>query len=280
MDRNGTTTVNGGGAFGRNPGIALDPSISDAWSKHLRKRTESRAAIVRLVLPSTLPVDAMRMPVQYLWRNGMIPDPLTAVMQEHIAVLEKPDTAGETMIEQWEADPETAWKNWRDVLVTVWLACVVQPSFTDDEAQVGESGPYHVNDVDYMDLLYVYQWAQGVDQSVVDFLHEQTEIMDRLSDGPDLQGEAKRILRANRTRGRVARPAGGSGDVPVGSDGGAVATGASASPEAVANAEADDDGPAEVRAGRNHADDPRPTTDTKSKRKRTGGRVAVVPPTP
>jgi hypothetical protein len=261
------------------PGIALDPSISDAWRQHLRQRTATRAAVIDLVLPSTLPIKAMRMPLQYLFRHGMIPDPLTAIIQEHIAILEKPDTATEAMMANLEANPVKAERDWLTVLQTVWTACVVQPSFTDDEAQVGRDGePFYVGDVNPLDLLYVYQWAQGVDESVAEFLHQQAEIMDRLSKGESVSDTAKHLLRSNRQGGRVARVYRGQRDVSVGLDGGAVAAGddREASPEQAS--EEPDDGRAKVRTKRDRANDPRTAPRDGRKTRRTGGTTAIIPP--
>lgn len=255
-----------GGSEGNNRGnrlgVALDPSIASAWRKHIKERSELRGRPIKLDLPSGLPITAVRMPVRYLLSEGIIPDPLTPIIKEHIALLDDPAVHSEgesAIVAAFDADPEASWHKWIKVVDTIWLACVVQPSFTDDEAQVGAEGaePYSVHEADYFDKLYVYQWTQGVDQPVAEFLQQQSEIMGIVADEPIVQDAAKRVLRIDRRGGRVAGPVGGSSDLDVGIDGGTVAAGdeagtATQSPEERAG------GSTEVQPGSNRADDLRP----------------------
>lgn len=219
---------------GVNLGVALDPSIASAWRKHIKERSELRGRPVKLALPSGLAITAVRMPIRYLLSEGIIPDPLTPIVKEHIALLDDPamgESGEDAILSAWDADPEASWKKWVKVLDTIWLACVVQPSFTDDEAQVGrdEKGepaePFFIGEADYFDKLYVYQWTQGVDQAVADFLHEQSQIVGIVADGGGVRDSTERVLRIDRRGGGVAGPVGGSSNLDVGIDGGAVAEG-------------------------------------------------------
>lgn len=260
-NRNGDSE---GNVRGNRLGVALDPSIASAWRKHIKERSELRGMPIKLDLPSGLPITAVRMPIRYLLSEGIIPDPLTPIIKEHIALLDDPGVQSEgenAVLAAWDADPEASWQKWIKVVDAIWLACVVQPSFTDDGEQVGKEGaePLSVHEADYFDKLYVYQWTQGVDQPVAEFLHQQSEIMGIVADGPSVRESSERVLRIDRRGGAVAGPVGGPSDLDVGSDGGTVAAGDEASPAPESTKERPD-GRAKVHRAPDRANDLRPTS--------------------
>ena len=63
------------------------------------------------------------------------------------------------------------------------------PAFPDNTGRDGAEEHLYVGDPDkvpYFDLLYLYQWAQGVDQSVIDFLDERAQVVGVVADDAGL----------------------------------------------------------------------------------------------
>lgn len=227
-DNAGNVTVEG--AAGANPAVALDPSITDAWRRMFKAKQQQRTIPVQLLLPSGMPVAAVRLPVRHLIEYGNIPDPLTNAVREFADLIEgerRGETSvAETLADQFNENPEASWNRWMRVIDGVFIACVSQPSFTDDDRQADlEQGPFPVADVDYFDKLYVYQWAQGVDQSVADFLREQGTVMGNLANGEGVPLSSEPILRIERRGGRMVGVVDRPSDVDVGYDGGAMDAG-------------------------------------------------------
>jgi len=197
----------------------LDPSIELMWRKRSQERIAEKVKPVTIDLPSGMKVIAQRMDLRWLWKHDLIPDPILARVEEMISLIESadPNHVAEEMGKQLEENPEEAFSNWYSVLGTVWQACVVAPQFTyDPDRRDAEEPPYHVDDAEYFDKLYLYQWAQGVDRTVIDFLHEQSEALGELATNQSVRLSPTSTLRVD-SRGRfVVSDDGGSGDVPVG----------------------------------------------------------------
>lgn len=246
-------------------GTALDPralDIKSAWVKDWQARKQGWAREVQIDLPIRgVPVMARRVPLRMMLKFGYVPDPLTAKVREHIEIIESRE--GEKLAEKFNQDPETTWADYLQVLDGVFIAAVTQPAFTDDAEQADEElGRFWIGDVDYFDKLYVFQWAQGVDQSAADFLREQGEALGRLADGEELQLSAEPTLRVERRGGRVVGVVRGPGAPDVGDGGRGVDEGdeGSSPPE--------DQAPrrparSRARAGVDHADDLRPAAGSK-----------------
>lgn len=208
---------------------ALAPSpVSAAWGAMFKQRAVERSTPVKIDLPSSLPVMVVRMPVRMLIKHGFVPDPLTPIIENHIRQLEGIGRGDgmESIAASFNENPEATFAQFLDVLRTVWCSCVVEPKFVmnDDDADE-ESGPYPVAAVDYFDLLYVYQWAQGVDQSVQDFLHEQGQTLGTLAAGESVPLSSEPVLRVERRGGRLVSVVDRPGDVAVGVEGGGVDAG-------------------------------------------------------
>lgn len=225
-----TGSVTDKGAAGDNPAVALDPSIADAWRRMFKAKQSQRTTPVALILPSGMPVTAMRLPVRHLIEYGNIPDPLTTSVREFADLIEGERQGGasvaSSLVEQFNENPEQSWSRWMRVLDGVFIACIAQPSFTDDDRQADlENGPFPVADVDYFDKLYVYQWAQGVDQSVADFLREQSAALGALANGEGVSLSSEPVLRIERRGGRMVGVVDRSSDLDLGLDGGTVDAG-------------------------------------------------------
>lgn len=252
---------------GDDPTVALDPSITDAWRRMFKAKQRQRTTPVLLTLPSGMPVTALRLSVRHLIEYGNIPDPLTTAVREFADLIEGERRGGpsvaQTMADQFNDNPEASWARWISVLDGVFVACISQPSFTDNDRQVDlEQGPFPVADVDYFDKLYVYQWAQGVDQSVADFLHEQATTLGNLANGESVSLSAEPVLRIERRGGRMVGLVDRPGDLDVGNDGGTLDGGNGGSASAAVEKDANDPaaqavgGVAGPRNLRNAADKP------------------------
>lgn len=211
-------TVGTQGRAGLTP-FDLDPSIESMWRERAAKRIDEKMAHVRIELPTGLVVMARRMNLRWLWKHDLIPDPITAKVEEMISLIESddPDAVTKKMGDDLQKDAVKAFTEWYEVLGAVWMACVVAPQFTDDpDREDAITPPYHIGSVDYFDKMYLYQWAQGVDRSVIDFLHEQSEALGELADKQSIRLSPTSELRVDR-RGRfVVSDDGGPSDTPLG----------------------------------------------------------------
>lgn len=247
---------------------ALDPSIELKWRERFANKSKIRYAPMELDLPSGLAVEAVRMPLRFLLRKGLIPDPVSPIIHDYIARLDDPDPDArvEESVTEFNETPLAAFKRWQTILDTVWQCCVRRPLFTDDsDREDAEEPPYYTGDVDYFDKLYVYQWAQGVDESVIDFLRGQDETMGALANGDSIPLSSEPVLRVERRGGRLVGLLGGQSDVPVG-DVHQEQTGSNQrSSRTKDNQKAHDSG-AQVQPGSDQSDDLRPITRPRKKR--------------
>lgn len=244
------------------PSYAPNPSIELKWRERMQKREASRGLAVELQLPSDpdASVMAVRMPLRALFRNGRIPDPLTEVVQDMIAKIEgaDPDAAIESTMQEFNESPIATMNRWIKLLNAVWLGCVSFPAFTDDEGAEGSTEPpFYVGDVDYFDKLYVYQWAQGVDQSVIDFLNEQKSLVGNVAAGGEIPLSPEPLVRIERRGGRVVGVVPGSGGVHMGELHRAESAGDARSSSAAEQSDANDGSP-EVQRGNHRVVDSRP----------------------
>lgn len=207
-------------AAGTNHLVPADPSLVAAWRKEATARAEARETPFKLDLPSGKAVYVVRMSLRLLLNKGMVPDVLTPQVSETIALIESgdPDKGQREVMDEFARDPVDAYLRWLNLLNFVWLATVVSPKF----AKEGEDDPandvFSLDLVDYDDKLYVYQWTQGVDQSVQDFRLQQAAAVGTLGNGDEVRGTSEQLLRVERTGGRLVglldRPSGLSvGDV-------------------------------------------------------------------
>jgi len=198
---------------------SLHPSIQESWRRHAQKKEQERTLPIELELPSGLRVMAIRASVRWLWRHQRIPNPLLVHVEEMIALIESadPDAVEKKMTAELEEDADKAFSKWLDILNACWIACVTEPSFTDDPSRdEATEPPYSVRDVEYFDKMYLYQWAQGVDQSIIDFFQQQAAALAGLADGEGIPLSATSPVRVDKFGRHVAGADGGSSGVPVG----------------------------------------------------------------
>lgn len=195
------------------PSLDFDPALAArAWASHLTtKRKEKKQIAVVIPLPSGQQVAVHRMPVWHMLHLGLIPDRLTAYAQNHVRLLASADRelAQRQTVSAYLANHEEEQVNWQDLLDTIWLRCVVSPKFgTSAEAtvEVTEEGElraierngddyfgrkslpapedmvFDVADVELLDKIFVYQFCQGVDESVEQFLRSTSAALGVVAD--------------------------------------------------------------------------------------------------
>lgn len=164
------------------------------------------------------------MPLSLMYQRGLIPDIFTARVQEWIGSIQKnlddPVNAGKEFLHQedeTEEDMEKRYNDWLSIVDYTWCACVSSPSFCMKfEDQDLNKPVLWVGEVDYQDKIYVYTYAQGVDQTVEEFFREQEEALGAILDGEGVRDEAKQLLRVERKGGKLAGVYDRPSDVHVG----------------------------------------------------------------
>jgi hypothetical protein len=179
------------------------PSLTDQWKAHLRTQRDRESAVTLLALPSGQRVRATRPSLLWLLGAGRVPDALAGPVQELIAlgtVAAGEDGVAAEMGRQQRADPVGYAATFLAILDLVWCAAVIEPRFAaDGDGTDPEALP--VGAVALDDKTYLFVWAQGVDQSVAEFL--------------DRKGRAAAALGAAPDGGRVrVRPGGAGRDRP------------------------------------------------------------------
>jgi hypothetical protein len=195
------------------------PSFRDQWISEYKAR-ENLYRPTMLTLPSAKQVMVSRMPLHILWTKGLVPDILTARVQDWVSAIEATDPASK-LTGEIAALPNDQlierYQSWLQMMDFVWCTCVTEPTFVmmEDEQDVA-SAKLWVGDVDLNDKVYLFSFVQGVDQSVEEFFREQGEIVGALPDGDQLLNPSERLLWVERTGGRVVGIHDRSGDVRVG----------------------------------------------------------------
>ncbi len=164
-------------------------SLLDQWRYAYLNR--ERGDLVDL--PSGIQARVSRMSLPALMSSGMIPDALTTIARDLIAVAEQSLEIGAPSIEEVvgkesEADPVETYNRYIKIINFVCVSCMNEPRMTY-RGEVfyptpDQDFPVYVDDMDERDRMFVYMYCQGVDQTVQEFLHEQALA---LGDVPDLQ---------------------------------------------------------------------------------------------
>lgn len=149
-------------------------ALNEGWRRHFKNRATQRQVAVVLEVPSGEKIAAVRMPMTYMMRTGVVPDRLTGLIQKQIDLLSSgdPEKAERETIEEYQIRGEEAEEEWNAILDFIWCECVILPKFKPD----GDADPdnpdnptFPVGDVEMIDKVYLYQWCQGVNESVEDF---------------------------------------------------------------------------------------------------------------
>lgn len=197
---------------------SASPSFTDVWVKEYKDRQEFYKP-TELQMPSGKTVKVARMPLHLMWSRGLVPDSLTARVQDWIeAVDDESETKFVDELAVLSNDELIQrYVSWVDLLDFVWCTCVKAPTFvmTESEQNV-EFGRLWVGEVDMDDKTYLFSFVQGVDQSVEDFFRQQGEALGELPDGEGLRVQAERVLWVERRGGRVAGVYDRPSDVPMG----------------------------------------------------------------
>lgn len=195
MDYEGVVTPLGAGT--RPAPTPLDPkALNEGWRRHFKARSKVKGVAVLLDVPSGEKIAAIRMPLSYMMRTGVVPDRLTGAVQRQIAVIQSGDPAkaqSET-IKDFQERGDEAQAEFDALLQFIWCECVQLPKFLPgDEANPDDpdNPTFPVESVEMMDLIYLYQWCQGVNESVEDFFRTTGEALGALADvlGIPLQTE-------------------------------------------------------------------------------------------
>jgi hypothetical protein len=151
------------------PPIVRPGSLTDQWRTHLKTQRQQTTTVVALDLPSGMTVRAIRPSLLQLLGTGRIPDALVTPVQELIALgalAAGEDGTASAIRRQVDADPVGYGATFLGILDAVWLAAVVEPVFAADD----RADALPVGSVSIADKTFVFVWAQGVDQSVSQFL--------------------------------------------------------------------------------------------------------------
>lgn len=188
----------------------IDPkALNDAWRKNWKAKTERKNIAVLIDLPSGSTIAAVRMPLSYLLKAGHVPDRMTHIVQKQINLLTsgKPEDAMQSVVDDYQQDEATADKEWQDVLDFITIHCSVLPKFAADE----DADPEHetdptfpVSSMDMLDKIYLYEWCQGVSETVETFLHAAATALGIVADGSVVSLSPEQLLRPDQPGGYLA----------------------------------------------------------------------------
>jgi hypothetical protein len=185
-------------------GVAFDPALlSKAWRKNFSRKKESKKKVAVVIdVPSGEKVAVVRMPLWMMLHAGKVPDRLSSFAQEHVKLLSSGDAelAQKTVMGQYLNDADAAAKQMDDLLDFIWINSVVLPRFASradypdapapdpesDEPVVlngdDDNPVFDVADVEMIDKVFVYQFCQGVDESVEQFLRTTSAALGIVAD--------------------------------------------------------------------------------------------------
>lgn len=204
-----------------------DSTLHQRWMLKYQRQVAERPVAAQLLLPSGAIVKAVRMPMRALFEQGKIPDSITPMAQQWVDQLESlsPErdadkqaaSAQQAVLDKFQEDPVAAATLWMEFLREIWVSIVVAPRFasppkdqTDPaavdgwERQVIDNGIFPVSSVEFDDLLYLFQWAEGVDESVEAFFQRQTEAVGAMGDVPGVLVPTEGPVGDQPAGGRVA----------------------------------------------------------------------------
>jgi hypothetical protein len=204
-------------------GLVSDADIVSAWQDDFKQQRTlaPTAAKITLTLPTGKQVKAIRMPLILLMQAESIPDKLTHMVSHWIELIEQTGGDAQQVQEGLQAEygenPVIAAQKWIDLVNFVFMNCVVTPTFVDNaDAAKPDEGIFYVGAVNFYDKLWLFQWAQGADQSVQSFLDEQTAYVGIAPDGPGVRPTAEQLLASGYYGDIMASLADRPGDVDVG----------------------------------------------------------------
>lgn len=213
-DFEGVTGPRGGEALTVDEAVGLAPvsinaaRLNEGWRRHFKAKNSQRVAVV-LDLPSGEQIAAVRLPLSYLLKAGHVPDRMSSAVQKQIALLTggDPQASVEAVAADYAQDPDAANAEWFDVLDFIWMHCVVLPKFVAD----AEADPDHpttptfpISSVGELDKIYLYEWCQGVNETVETFLRATSQALGIVADGYNVSLSAEQLLRPDQPGGYLA----------------------------------------------------------------------------
>lgn len=216
--------------------------LFEIWKERQQARKQQEDQGVELLLPSGMPVKVKRVPLALMLRRGTLPDALTPIVNRFIGDINAEDAANKTEEEllaemqekvsaDVDADPAQAYNDYLAIIDFVFRNAVVEPMFcTRADAAAGlplpagqdsylflDFGPNgEYPDVDYGDRLFVYQYCQGVDQTVEEFFRQQADALGVLPDLPGVSLPAEGTVRSDGPERELAGVSSGSSGMAVG----------------------------------------------------------------
>lgn len=148
-----------------------EPSLADQW---LARRTPPQLTgdIHTVLLPSGDVVKARRIAVAEMLAMRQIPNRLLPIILEWVEAFNNaPDEL--KAIQDIEAINQANVEKYFEVLNHVWMTCIVEPIFVPDEKYKGLPGTIPLRWVDFGDMQYFFDWAQGVDESIVNWFRRR-----------------------------------------------------------------------------------------------------------
>jgi hypothetical protein len=167
----------------------------DAYFQSVQKAMEPeerRETGYELELPSGLTVWAQRVSLMLLLRHGHIPDALTPLVNRFLTSHQV--GVGEYLratADDIAADPDAKVLQFAELLQVVWVNAVLRPRFA-----LNPSGPdeHPVSLVQLDDLLYVFEWCQGVTLSLASFRKRQALLVEATRESKDVRDATKRLF--------------------------------------------------------------------------------------
>lgn len=205
-------------------GVIPDADIISAWQADFEQKKQ--AAVVggriTLTLPSGIQIRAMRLPLILLLQSKSIPDKLSRIVNDFIRTIETGGGNEAKIAAELEAtfkdNALEAAQDWLAMLNFVFINCVTTPNFVEKEEDINpEQGIFWIDTVNFYDKLWLFQWAQGVDQSVQQFLDQQAASVGTLSDEQGVRMSPQQLLAGGDFGRFVVSVADRPSDVDVGS---------------------------------------------------------------
>jgi hypothetical protein len=205
-------------------GLAPDADIVSAWKDDFEQKKQSGTLLganLILTLPSGKKVKAIRIPLLVMMQSGSVPDRLTHVINGFIQTIEKGQTDEAKVAAGFEAmfaeDAIKAAQEWTEMMNFVFVNAVISPKFvlTEEEANP-DAGVFWITQVNFYDKLWLFQWAQGVDQSVHEFLQQQADALGTASDGKSVRVTPEQLLANGESGHFMVSMADRPSDVDVG----------------------------------------------------------------
>lgn len=223
------------------PQVAPARPLAEIWKERARAKQQQEKSGVMLELPSGAPVRVLRVPLVLLLQRGRIPDALTPIVQRYIKEIkdiekgeEPPEEKREAEMALVKADVDNneveAYNNFLTILDFVVQTAVIEPRFCrreDAHAFVptpDQPEPLFLDwglqgeppDIDDADKLFVYQFCQGVDQTVEEFFRRQANALGVLPDRQDVPLSTEGTVRADELNRHLVGLPDRPGSVDVG----------------------------------------------------------------